>query len=150
MTTLKDPEEIGGVLVLHSAVFWIAIAFSSFQVITAAFSPLSSQVVRAIHVGFVLLMIFTVERAYFKGPAGSVIGWVLGLVGFAFSFYHWIFESDLTARAGELTTADAVIGTTTIVLVFEAARRKMGWALPAICAMFLAYAIFGQYLPGAL
>ena len=26
----------------------------------------------------------------------------------------------------------------------------MGWALPFICALFLAYALFGQYLPGAL
>ena len=32
---------------LSGAIFWIAIAFSCFQLITAAFSPLSSQVVRA-------------------------------------------------------------------------------------------------------
>ena len=32
---------------LTGAIFWIAIAFSCFQLITAAFSPLSSQVVRA-------------------------------------------------------------------------------------------------------
>ena len=55
MTTLDDPEQAGNRLELPRAVFWIAIAFSSFQVYTAAFSPLSSQVVRAIHVGFVLL-----------------------------------------------------------------------------------------------
>ena len=150
MTTLNDAEEIGGKLNLPRAVFWIAIAFSSFQVVTAAFSPLSSQVVRAIHVGFVLLMVFTLHPVLFKGSAGRAAGWVLGLVGFAFSFYHWIFEADLTQRAGELTAFDFVIGTVTIVLVFDAARRMMGWALPFICALFLAYALFGQYLPGAL
>ena len=37
-----------------------------------------------------------------------------------------------------------------MVLVFEAARRVMGWALPMICGIFLLYALFGQYLPGAL
>ena len=150
MTTLNDAEEIGGKVNLPRAVFWIAIAFSSFQVATAAFSPLSSQVVRAIHVGFVLLMVFALHPVLFKGKVGVAAGWMLGLVGFAFSFYHWIFEADLTQRAGELTPFDFVIGTVTIVLVFEAARRMMGWALPFICALFLAYALFGQYLPGAL
>ena len=47
-------------LAWRSAVFWVGLVFSSFQVITAAFSPLSSQVVRAVHVGFVLLMIFLI------------------------------------------------------------------------------------------
>ncbi|MFO1315556.1 MAG: TRAP transporter permease [Burkholderiales bacterium] len=150
MTTLKDAEEVGGKLELPRAVFWIAIVFSSFQVITAAFSPLSSQVVRAIHVGFVLLMVFVLHPVLFKGAAGRAAGWALGLVGFAFSFYHWIFEADLTQRAGELTTLDFVVGTVTVVLVFEAARRMMGWALPFICALFLAYALFGQHLPAAL
>ncbi|MGP1683654.1 MAG: TRAP transporter permease, partial [Giesbergeria sp.] len=36
------------------------------------------------------------------------------------------------------------------VLVFEAARRIMGLALPLVCATFLAYALFGQYAPGVL
>jgi TRAP transporter 4TM/12TM fusion protein len=53
-------------------------------------------------------------------------------------------------RAGELTQADMVIGVITLVLVFEAARRIMGLALPLICLGFLAYALFGEYLPGDL
>lgn len=130
-------------------VFWIAVAFSSFQVYTAAFSPLSSQVVRAIHVGFVLLMIFTLYPNFF-GLRAKALGWILGIVGFVTSFYHWIYESDLTARAGEMTDFDMVIGIITIVLVFEATRRMMGWALPLICSIFLLYGLFGEYLPGLL
>ncbi|MCX7668605.1 MAG: hypothetical protein N2439_00845, partial [Anaerolineae bacterium] len=53
-----DPAAVHAGTPLKGALFWIAIAFSAFQVYTAAFSPLSSQVVRAIHVGFVLLLIF--------------------------------------------------------------------------------------------
>ena len=136
---------------LGGAIFWIAIAFSSFQLVTAAFSPLSSQVVRAVHVGFVLLMVFALNPAFRSTSSGKpVLGWILGLTGFVFSFYHWVFEADLTLRAGELTRADWVIGVVTIALVFEAARRMMGWGLPLICGVFLAYAVFGQYLPGAL
>ncbi|TEA78595.1 TRAP transporter permease [Allopusillimonas ginsengisoli] len=133
---------------LPRAVLWIAVVFSSFQIYTAAFSPLSSQVVRAIHVGFVLLMIFALTSR--GGTLRRNLGWLLGLTGFAFSFYHWFFESDLTARAGQMTDADMVIGIVTLLLVFEAARRMMGWALPVICGVFLAYGLFGEFLPGAL
>ncbi|GAB4202394.1 MAG: TRAP transporter permease [Tibeticola sp.] len=136
------------------ALFWVALAFSSFQLVTAAFSPLSSQVVRAVHVGFVLWLIFTLyppleDRERWRG-VGRVLGWVLGLAGFVFSLYHWRFEADLTQRAGELIPADWVVGVVTLALVFEAARRVMGWGLPVVCAVFLAYGLFGQHLPGAL
>ncbi len=144
--TDNNPEQrLGGII------FWIALAFSSFQLWTAAFSPLSSQVVRAIHVGFVLLLVFALRPGFRSQDVGQpVLSWLLGLTGFVFGFYHWYFEADLTLRAGELTTTDWVIGVVTIALVFEAARRMMGWGLPLICGMFLAYALFGQYLPGAL
>ncbi|MEO7547561.1 MAG: TRAP transporter permease [Ramlibacter sp.] len=136
---------------LRGPIFWIALLFSSFQLITAAFSPLSSQVVRAVHVGFVLLMVFVLVPSFRKDAGGwRPLGWALGVTGFLLSFYHWVYEAELTQRAGELTRMDWVVGVVTIVLVFEAARRMMGWALPFICAMFLVYAVFGQYLPGVL
>ncbi|WP_322999071.1 TRAP transporter permease [Castellaniella sp.] len=131
---------------MSRGVFWIAVIFSCFQVWTAAYSPLSSQVIRAIHVGFVLLMVFALYSR--GGRLNTIIGWTLGSVGFITSLYHWVYESDLTARAGQMTDADMVIGIITIILVFEATRRMMGWALPVICGIFLAYGLFGQYIPG--
>lgn len=140
---------------LRSPVVWVALAFSAFQLTMAAFHPLSSQVIRALHVGFVLWLVFVVYPP-FKGRGGALeraglaLGWALGLAGMATGLYQWVFEADLTQRAGELAGADALVGTTAIALVFEAARRIMGWGLPIICALFLAYAAFGQHLPGPL
>jgi len=138
----------------RTAIFWIALAFSSFQLITAAFSPLSSQVVRTVHVGFVLWLIFLLYPPFGNSARwsgiGRALGWALGLTGFVFGLYHWQFEADLTQRAGDLTSADWVVGVVTVVLVFEAARRAMGWGLPVVCGVFLLYGIFGQYLPGNL
>ena len=139
---------------LARALFWVALVFSSFQLITAAFSPLSSQVVRAVHVGFVLLLIFALyppfEYSTRHAAKGQALGWLLGLTGFVFSLYHWVFEADLTQRAGELIAMDWVIGVVTVALVFDAARRVMGWGLPIICGVFLLYGLFGQHLPGDL
>lgn len=126
--------------------FWVAIAFSLFQIVTAAYSPLSSAVVRAVHVGFLLLVTFVLHP-----PLRSKgLGWAIGTAALMTGMYHWVYEADLILRAGELTTADMVVGVAVIVLVFEGARRIMGFALPLICLMFLAYGLLGQYLPGAL
>ncbi|HUP09100.1 MAG TPA: TRAP transporter fused permease subunit, partial [Caldimonas sp.] len=141
---LQAPPELGPRLA--GALFWVAVAFSTFQVVTAAFSPLSSSVVRAVHVGFLLLVTFVLYPPLARRP----LGWVIGALGFAAGLYHWVFEAQLVQRAGEMTPADMVVGTITIVLVFEAARRIMGLALPIICGCFLLYGLFGQYLPGAL
>jgi TRAP transporter 4TM/12TM fusion protein len=152
IAALADPgEPAGHSAPLTGALFWVAIAFSAYQLWMASFHPLSSQVIRAIHVSFVLLMIFALfppmggRSALWRG-----LGWALGLVGFATGLYQWYFEADLTQRAGELTQADWVVGVALIALVFEGARRVMGWGLPLVCAIFLLYALFGQYLPGML
>ncbi|HXF45465.1 MAG TPA: TRAP transporter permease [Burkholderiaceae bacterium] len=131
---------------LTKAVFAVALAFSAFQIVTAAFSPLSSSVVRAVHVGFLVLMTFVLYP-----PLGRHwLGWLLGLAALAAGLYHWVYEAELVQRAGDLTAGDWVVGVLTIALVFEATRRVMGPALPIVCAVFLAYALFGEYLPGAL
>jgi len=141
-----DAQLQAGIIPLSRAAYAIAIVFSTFQIYTAAYSPLSSGVVRAVHVGFLLLMTFVLLP-----PLGRRwLGWALGVIAFAIGLYHWVFEAELIVRAGELTDWDMVVGIASIVLVFEATRRTMGFALPLICAIFLAYALFGQYFPGSL
>ena len=129
-----------------------ALAFSLYQLYTAAFSPLSSLVMRSLHVGFLLLLTYLLFPAW-RGASRKKIAWydaILALTAFALAFYHWIFEADLIQRSGSPTLADMVVGTIVVVLVFEAARRIVGVALPIICALFLLYGLFGQYLPGDL
>ena len=130
-----------------------ALAFSTYQLWVAAFAPLSSLVMRSFHVGFLLLLIFMLypgrrrERQLHRIPAFDAL---LAVIGFGLGFYQYLFEGDLIQRAGDPTTADLLVGATIIVLVFEAARRVLGVALPIVCAVFLAYGMFGQYLPGEL
>lgn len=130
--------------------FYVALLFSIFQIVTAAFSPLSSQVLRAVHVGFLLWVVFLSYPAHGKDRPWQPLAWLLSLAAIATALYQWVFEADLIQRSGDLTSADLVIGIVLIALVFEAARRVMGIALPVICGLFLAYGLFGQYLPGEL
>jgi TRAP transporter 4TM/12TM fusion protein len=104
--------------------------------------------VRAIHVGFMLLMTFALMQHWLPRRSVPALAWLLGVLALLLASYHWLFESDLIVRAGDPTRADIVVGSLTLLLVFEAARRIMGPALPLICAAFFAYALFGQHLPG--
>ena len=145
-----QPALTGQVSEWPKALFTVALLFSIFQIVTAAYHPISTQVQRAGHVGFLLMLIFLSFPAYGRERPQPLLAWILAALGMSTAFYQWIFEADLIQRSGELTTADLVIGLTLIVLIFEAARRVMGPALPIICGLFLAYGLFGQYLPGEL
>ena len=145
-----QPALTGQVSEWPKALFTVALLFSIFQIVTAAYHPISTQVQRAGHVGFLLMLIFLSFPAYGRERPQPLLAWILAAIGMSTAFYQWIFEADLIQRSGELTTADLVIGLTLIALVFEAARRVMGPALPIICGLFLAYGLFGQYLPGEL
>ncbi|EHK58888.1 TRAP transporter permease [Allomesorhizobium alhagi] len=129
-------------------VFWIAVSFSAFQLYTAAYGNLPSQVVRAMHVGFLLLLGFAlIATLRARTPVGKAWFWTLAILGFLTGVYNWVFYNDIIQRSGFLTTPDLVVGAVLIVLVFEAARRIMGLPLAVIAGLFLAYCFFGNYLP---
>jgi TRAP transporter 4TM/12TM fusion protein len=141
-------RRLGG-LALHVLIA-VALAFSTYQLVVAAFHPLSSIAMRSLHVGFLLTLTFILYPVAKHGKRLTKVGagdTALALLSFVLSTYHWLFEADLVERSGDPNTMDLVIGTALVVLVFEAARRILGLALPIVCGVFLAFGMFGQYLP---
>jgi len=129
--------------------FWLALIFSVFQIATAAhIIDLTSQVVRAIHVGFLMLLTFPlVALARNAGPAIKAIAWIMAGLGVVVAFYQWYEYTELLLRAGDPLTRDIVLGVIALTTVFAAAWVIMGPALPIISGAFLAYCLFGEYLP---
>jgi TRAP transporter 4TM/12TM fusion protein len=126
----------------------VGIAFAAFQLVIAAWNVLPSQVVRGVHVGFLILMTFgLIGNFTAKGNAGRAAGWLIGVVGFSLGLYQWIFYADLIARDGDPTRLDLVVGTLLAILIFEGTRRLMGLALPLMCGACVLYWFFGQHLP---
>jgi TRAP transporter 4TM/12TM fusion protein len=129
--------------------FWIAVAFSVFQVLTAAhLVDFASQVTRAFHVGFLMLLGFPL-LALLRGATAPLraLAWAAALVGVVVALYQWWDYVPLLMRAGDPLPRDIVLGVFALVLVFAAAWAMMGPALPIIAGLFLAYCLFGQYLP---
>jgi len=143
-------RELSG-LAAHVVAF-IALAFSAYQLVIAAYAPLSSLPTRSIHVGFLLTLAFLIHPV--AGWADRKrIAWydaLLAAAAFALALYHLVFEAELIQRSGDPSLADLVVGAVFIVMLFEAARRVLGLALPIICACFLAYGLLGQYLPSVV
>ncbi|MGE6784543.1 TRAP transporter permease [Ensifer adhaerens] len=132
--------------------FAIAFLFSIFQIVTAAhlIDP-PSQLVRAIHVGFVTVLIFPLLAAMAdRGKARRAIAWSLSTVGMAVAFYQCYEYADLLVRAGDPLPLDIFFGVLGIGIVFVAAWVLMGPALPIISGIFLAYCLFGEHLPSPL
>ena len=126
----------------------VGIAFAAFQLVIATCNVLPTQVVRGVHVGFLILMTFgLVGNFTARGNAGRALGWLVGIAGFLCGLYQWIFYADLIARDGDPTRLDLVIGSLLTVLIFEGTRRLMGLALPLLCGACMLYWLFGQHLP---
>ncbi len=132
--------------------FWIAVVFSVYQIATAAhLISLSSQVVRAFHVGFLLLLAFPLAAsARGAGPALRALAWGLAAVGVLVALYQWWEYNGLILRSGDLLPRDVIVGCILIAVVFAAAWLVMGPALPIISGLFLAYCLFGEHLPSPL
>ena len=158
-TSAASPAAVEeGAAVEHAGLGWgdgrgrlllklFAIAFSAFQIWTAAYSPLPSSVVRSLHVGFLLALLFGLIAN--RGRGGKLAaGWTaLAVASFVAGLYHWVFYADLIQRAGFPDPADITVGVLVVGLVFFAGFRLMGPSLPIICAVFLLYGLYGQVLP---
>lgn len=68
-----------------------ALLFSSYQLVVAAFSPLSSLIMRSLHVGFLLLLVFVLYPMARRGRQMTqvpLLDWGLALLGFGLGFYQ--------------------------------------------------------------
>ncbi|MGD1878737.1 MAG: TRAP transporter permease, partial [Kiloniellaceae bacterium] len=68
----------------------------------------------------------------------------------AIAFYQWWDYTPLLLRAGDPLDRDIVIGIVALATVFAGTWVIMGPALPTIAGIFLAYCLFGEYLPSPL
>ena len=134
----------GGLAVFVTAA---AVVMSLFH-LYAAVEIVPAYILRPVHVAFALVMVFLLFPAA-RRFRHRFMWWdallALGSIGIAGYILYW---GDLLGdRATVPETTDQVLGVVLILLILEANRRSSTWILPFICILFLAYALFGPYLP---
>ena len=63
------------------------------------------------------------------------------------AYIFWNFDQ-VIYRLASPTQTDFIFGVIAILLVVEAGRRTTGWHLPVIALIAIAYAYFGDFMPG--
>ncbi|WP_347861275.1 TRAP transporter permease [Salimicrobium sp. PL1-032A] len=138
---------------IAKVVFVLLLAFSLFQLLTSTVYPIQAQILRSVHVGFGLVLIFLLYPATRKNRDKGKIGWYdisLSILGAGVGLYWPLFYEDIVFRAGDMTQLDFYVGALAIVLVLEATRRAVGIPITVIAVLFLAYAYWGRQMPGFL
>ena len=114
----------------------------------AAYGIVPAQILRAIHVGFVLFLtffLFPVAPRFRDRIMPFDV--VLALLSVATIVYMLVDFDDFIYRAVTPTRLDLFFGTALILLILEALRRTSGWIMLGVVSSFLAYAMLGAYLP---
>ena len=146
----SDKREMSGVW--KYIISGICILFAIFQLYTATFGILDAHLQRAVHLMFGFLLIFLLYPARKGWSRSSMhpVDVICAVAGAGTCLYLIINYKELVLRAGMNTETDFIVGAIGLLLVFEAARRVVGWPMITVAFVFLMYAFFGPYMPGLL
>jgi TRAP-type uncharacterized transport system fused permease subunit len=133
---------------LAHLVTFLLVTMSVFH-LYAAVEIVPAQVLRPVHVGCILLLVFLlfpVARRY----RNRLMWWdVAGAAaGVATIVYLLQGGDDFWDRNTTPTDIDVVFGVAFVLLVLEACRRTSGWIITFVVTIFLAYGFAGPWLPG--
>jgi len=133
--------------VLGTLVTAVAVGTTTFH-LYAAIAIVPAQILRAIHLGLVLLLLFLLFPAA-RRWRHRVRWWDVALALLALAPIAWLLADfdDFIERAVTPSRWDLALGVLLVLLVLEATRRTSGWILTGVVAAFLAYAMLGPWLP---
>ena len=122
---------------LASIVFHLGLIFSGL---------VPNLVARPVHLALALPWVLIYAA---QGRAALATGWALTALGVAacgwIAWNHDTLGDQYGFLEGDFQLGLAIV---LILVVLEAARRAIGWPLPLIAALALAYALWGQHIPG--
>ncbi|MGL6313813.1 TRAP transporter permease [Vibrio sp. WXL103] len=131
-----------------------AIALSAFQIWQGVTAEISAPVFRPIHLSWVIVLVFLTQPLFAADPEswrfklGRLFDSVFAaaIIWAAWRIARFDYD-DITFLLEGIGDIDKLAGCLTIALLLEATRRTVGMVMVAIAAIFLAYAMFGNYLP---
>lgn len=138
---------------LNKLVYVLCLAFTLYHLAYASGIHVLQMVNikhHAIHVGLVLVIGFLLYPAFKKSSRKKVAwyDWVLFALSAVMPIYVFIRYPVFISTGFQGETIDIIMGTILILLVLECSRRLSGPALSILSIIFLAYGLFGRYLPG--
>lgn len=123
----------------------VAVSMSLYHMYVAAFGPPEAFIFRGTHLLFALTLVYLLYPLRPGAPWAWRIA-DLALLAAAWSFVLYLFINynyiiNRIIYIDDLTVWDKVFGVLCVVVVLDATRRVIGWALPATAILFLLYAV---------
>ncbi len=143
-----DPSH-AGIIRLVTAVIAVSMALYHIWVILPP--ALGGQgtpeaiIFRGTHLLFALALTFLIYRRAGTNAAPSLLDYVLLILAVApvsYLFWNYDYIVNRIYYVDDLTLADKAMAVLLVVLIMEATRRLIGWALPITAIVFLCYALF--------
>src|SRR5690625_1785997 len=136
----------------HVTMAILAVVLSGFHVYTSFTGLLPSMQQAYFHLGLVLAMVFLfkplLQTDSGVAKASRVVDFGLALASLLVCGYVVVNFFDIAARgSGDPSELTVMLGLVATVLLLEATRRMIGWALPILALVFIVYAFIGPYLP---
>ncbi|MGE5792973.1 MAG: TRAP transporter permease [Bacteroidota bacterium] len=132
---------------IRRTIFLVASAMSIYHLVIPFIGAPEAMYFRGTHLLFSLTLVFLlypypalVRRAERPGA----LDLALIVASFVCIVYLWVNYDHLLDRivyVDDLTTVQLVLGSIFVVIVLDATRRVIGWALPVTAIVFLAYAV---------
>jgi TRAP transporter 4TM/12TM fusion protein len=129
----------------------IAVAMSAFHLYTSGFGTLMAMKQRSVHLAFLMALTFLLYPGSAKSPRNrpSIVDWIWLALSITSSLYLF-FMFDAFSIRGTAITLDYIMGTIVIICVLEGTRRTVGKELMYLSLVFIAYGLWGEYIPGVL
>lgn len=140
----------------------VLVAMSVYHFYASGFGLIRELLHRGIHISFVLGLVFLLfgyrktdptmpPRAWYRFEGVPLIDILFSVLAVASAIYLPLLPPEaLAMRVGNPSQMDLVMGSALLILTLEATRRSVGPTLPLIGLLFIAFAYFGPYMPGAL
>jgi TRAP transporter 4TM/12TM fusion protein len=101
---------------------------------------------RGTHLLFALVLTFLIFRVTGAGEGGPGVSdyvlLVLGALPILYLFVNYDYIVNRIFYVDDLTLMDKIMGTMMTLVVLEAVRRVLGWAMPITAVVFLCYGLF--------
>ncbi|KAA3632152.1 MAG: hypothetical protein DWQ08_03935, partial [Proteobacteria bacterium] len=135
-------------VVVAGIVFLLSVSFSVVHWFGAYFGQPPAYVFRSTHLSIILLLVYLTEllkpRTGVRALANiAIIAACIFIVAMQ-AFYILADPNSIYDKPGNLTDFDVWIGSIYLLLVFDATRRALGWALIVVAAFFLVNALIAD------
>jgi TRAP transporter 4TM/12TM fusion protein len=141
----------------------VLVAMSAYHFYASGFGLIRELLHRGIHLSFVLGLVFLlfglrkadyesgVSKAWYCFDGVPLIDIVLAVLVVGAAMYLPLLPPEIVSeRVGNPSQFDVFMGSALLILTLEATRRSVGPTLPIIAMLFIVFAYFGPWMPGAL